>query len=416
MDLPPEGRSNRQLLYGLLALFLVLGVAGSLTAPLEWDEGSFLLNAEHFAGEGANFEPSRPAAMPFLISLVWQFTGESVLAARLLVLLSGIGCVLVFHRIASEEFEDPLLLTAGLAMAPLTLFWSFHAYTDVPALLFLLTSYHLHRRGKHVLSGVAMAAAVTFRYLYALFAFGMAVSYILRHRDRFLEYLSGGLLGSIPFFYYSTRYFGGPLSRARMYVSRVSRWSGSGVLAAPLGNLQSAVLMLSTLLPAAWLGRKGTPLMEKLMVLSYATFLAVFSGNTYHRYWLPVLPFLLLMGRRGLDRRNFAAAVAGMLIISGFGVWTVQAQDFRCKDNLNDAIDYLEDREGAVVSDQWAVTGYLLDREVHSPWTDYSTLHSEHGARYALTTDELPYHLEESFAGGCWTWRVYSLNSSTPSS
>ncbi|MFB6265564.1 MAG: hypothetical protein ABEI07_00595, partial [Candidatus Nanohaloarchaea archaeon] len=164
------GSRSSRVLAAILVGFLAVSIAGAFTAPLEWDEGSYLLNAEYFQGEGHNFESSRPAALSLAVSALWEVTGESTVAARILVVLSGVAAVLIFYLIASKEFDRPLPLTAGFAFAPLLLYWSFHVYTDVPALALLLASLYLYRRERHLAAGVTMAAAVTFRYLFALFA------------------------------------------------------------------------------------------------------------------------------------------------------------------------------------------------------------------------------------------------------
>ncbi|MFB6265459.1 MAG: hypothetical protein ABEI07_00060, partial [Candidatus Nanohaloarchaea archaeon] len=212
----------------ILVLFILLTSLGSFTAPLEWDEGSFLLNTENMLGTDVNSEPGRPSALSVLVAGIWVFTGESTAAARLLVVFFGAASVLLFHRVAAERLENPLPVTAGYALAPLTVFWSFHVYTDVPALTFLLAGFYLHTRDRPVLSGAAVAASVTFRYVFAVFAASILAYHAWEKRGRAVEYVTGGFLGSIPFLMYSQAFYGGVLEKTRIYVGRVSRWSGSG--------------------------------------------------------------------------------------------------------------------------------------------------------------------------------------------
>jgi hypothetical protein len=144
-----------------------------------------------------------------------------------------------------------------------------------------------------------------------------------------------------------------------------------------------------------------------------------FSGNYFQRYWLAVLPFFILASYRALDRRWFIAASAVMLVVSGHGVYEASASQ-ECQQPLEQSLDYVEDLEGDVVSDSWAVSGYILDRKVYSPYTDYEELRDQEGVRYAVVEDQSQYEELASFTSECRTYRVYDLENSissvTPSS
>ncbi len=400
--------------YGIIGVFLVLTTAGAAVGALEWDEGSFLLNSQHLLGTGENFEESRPHTLSYLITGIWAVTGESTFVARLLVVLSGTLCILLVHRIAADAFDDPLPVTTAFAFTPLLLYWSFHVYTDVPAMVLVYLGWFLYRRDRHLLAGVAMAGAATVRYVFAMFALGMAAAYLFQYRDRLPRYVTGGLLGTTPFFAYSHVFYGGVLSRVQMYVTRVAEWSGSGPFTATAASAWSAAVMLSVLLPAAVIGRNRTPVVEKTMILTYAAFFLFVSGNAFHRYWLPIVPFLLFMAYRGLgeDRNLFLPVAVAMILLSGVAVGIQFSEQQLCSDPFTDAVHHVDGQDdvGAVVSDQWAVTGYLLDQNVYSPWTDYETLQEEHGVTHVITREELDYDVQASFANPCWTYYVYRLS------
>lgn len=405
---------DRTAVIAILVLFLLVTTTGATAAALEWDEGSFLLNSQYFLGTGSNFEESRPHALSYLVAGVWTLIGERLFAARLLIVLSGAACILLVHRIAAAEFNDPLPVTAAFAFTPLLLYWSFHVYTDVPAMLLVYTGWYLYRTDRHLSAGMAMAAATTVRYVFFPFAAGMALAYLFQHRNRFPRYMTGGLLGAVPFFTYSALFYGGMLSRITMYVTRVAEWSGSGLFTATTASLWSATVMLSVLLPAAVTGRDRTPVVEISMILTYAAFFLFISGNTFHRYWLPVVPFLLFMAYRGLgeDRNLLLPVAVTMILLSGIAVGIQFSEQQLCSEPIRNAIDHVDrqDDVGAVVSDQWAITGYLLDHRVYSPWTDYETLQAEHGVTHVITQDDLNYEVQASFSNPCGTYHVYRLD------
>lgn len=415
--------SRRQEVVLLIGVFVLAAAFTSIGGALEWDEGSFLLNAEYFSGDDSNFEESRPAAISFLISLLWIFTGESTFIARVMVSVFGAGAVYLFYRLCNREFEEPLLPTAVFAFSPLMLYWSFRVYTDVIALFFVLGAVLSYRRKNYWLTGISLSLAATFRYLFLIFAVGFGIAMIIEKRKDFeellrkvSEYAFGGIVGALPFLAYSTVRNGAPWSRAVMYVTRVSKWSDSGLFSATFLSLESAFLMLSGLIPPAIKGWWKTPAVDKSAVITYSVFMLSFSGNYFQRYWLAVLPFFILAAYRAVDRKWFVAASIVMIAVSGVAVADAAAKR-ECAQPLNQALDYVEGLEGDVVSDSWAFAGYRLDRKVHSTWTDYEKLNAEYDVKYAVVENEIPYEQLESFSTRCRTYRVYNLSEpSTPSS
>lgn len=397
----------------LLAVFILLTSFIAYSAALEWDEGSFLMNAEHFSGDSSNFEESRPAALSYAVSGIWLLTGESTFAARFIVVLAGVGCIIVFHRIASEEFDEPFPLTAVFALSPLLMYWSAHVYTDVPALLFLLGSFYMFQEDRHFLSGVLVSLSATVRYIFLVFAIGLGIGYILEKGNKLSNLIAGGLAGSAPFLLYSRIYYDGFFTRLMMYLTRVSRWSDSGFMASVVPGLKSGVYALSGLIPALYPGWRKTSLTLKSMMISYTVFIVFMSGNSYSRYWLAIVPFLLLIAYRGLDRRIFYIASALMIITSGYGVVMDGMNHQRCEAPLENALDYSSELEGKFVSDSWAIAGYRLDQPVMSPWKDLSDLRDEDGVSYAVLSSEEPYEVLNSFSNDCRSYYVYNLEQPT---
>ncbi len=398
----------------ILIVFTLISGFFAFNGFLEWDEGSFLLNAEHFSGQEGNFEESRPAAISLIISGIWNMTGESVLAARLAVMVFGIASILVFYRIAEREFEDPILPTAFFGLAPLMLHWSARVYTDVPALLFILGSLYMYKKKNFLYAGILMSVAATFRYLFFMFAFGMAFAFLLNNKKKILNYIGGGLIGALPFMAYSFLEYGSPFSKVVMYVTRVTKWSSSGLFAATGASILSMISMLSTLLPAAAYGWKKSPSVEKFMLVSYTLFMLLFSGNSFQRYWLASLPFVLLMAYRGLDRKMFIVASSVMILTSGLAVTSNYTTHNKCAQPLHQTLDHTKDLKGDIVSHNWAVAGFELDRTVHSPWKSLQKLHEEENASFAVLRSERDYEIVESYGNSCITYSIYNL--STPSS
>jgi len=394
----------------LLLLFLILTSLLAVHAPLEWDEGSFLMNAQYFSGDGKDFEESRPAALSFLISLIWSVTGESRTAGRVLVAFFGMLCIYGFYRLAEMEFDEPLLVTAVFSFAPLLLYWSSHVYSDVPGLAFVLLALYSYRNERHILTGISLSAAITFRYVFGIFAVGLGLAYIVENRRQIYRYAAGGLTGALPFLGHSHLNYGSPWSKMLLYLRKVLEWSESGLFAATLPNFLKGIYMLSALVPASLKGWRNTPVAEKSMLLSYTFFVLFISGNAFQRYWLPALPFLLLIAYRGLDRKMFAVAASIMLMVSAHGVGTNYLTQAECTAPLEESLEYVSGYESLVISDSWATAGYLLDNPVQSPWTDLESLRKGEGAEYAVMRGDYPFEVMESFSSRCVTYHVYDLH------
>lgn len=392
-------------------VFLVITFFGAANTYTEWDEGSFLLNAEKFNGDGSNFEESRPAVLSFMISLLWGLTGESLLAARFLVISFGIAAILVFKKLLEHEFDEIELPLAVLAFSPLFLYWSWHVYTDVPALFFILSSIYFFRKEQHVKAGALISIAATFRYIFLIFGFGMAAAYLLENRDHLLEYIGGGFAGSLPLLAYGYLAYGNPLAKVFMYVGKVSGWSGSGLFAATFGNLFSMVHMLSTMLIGVLYVWRQSPLVEKTMLVSYTLFMLVFSGNTFNRYWLAILPITVLMGYRGLSKEIFLFFSVIMIIFSGLAVHGEIQKQNNCLPPLEESMEYAESLEGILVTEQWARAGFYLDKPVYSDWQSLEEMREKENVSHAIMSSEESFKVMEKFSSSCITYYVYDLSS-----
>lgn len=402
-------RGSRKIITVFLAFVFLVLLAIVTDAPLHWDEGSFMQNAEGFLGDKTNVDQSRPMLLPFLVAALWSFTGESTAAARVIVLLFGVASVFIFYKILSREFRDPLLPLAAFALAPLTLFWSFHVYTDVPALFFFLAALYAYKSEKHLAAGLFIGLATATRFIFGVFAIGMLLPYLLRQRRQSLPYITGGILGASPIFVYGLFAFNDAFGPIALYVREVSAWSGTGLFAATLPNAIFALLMLSGFLLVSGKGWAGTPLVEKSLLVSYSLFILLISGTAFARYWLPVLPLLILMAYKGSSKEVFGIAALTTISVSALVVGGEYAIQLQCTPPFEEAVTYVQNKEGAVVTDNWAIAGYMLDVKVFSPWTSYEELRDTYGVRYAVTRENIPYYLEKSFSNACTTYKVYDL-------
>ncbi len=391
-------------------VFILISLSIGYYSFLEWDEGSFLLNARNIYGEGVNFEPSRPMLISILVSLLWEVTGESVFGARLISTAFGLASLFVFYLICRKKFDEPLLPTAVFGLSPLFFFWSSQVMTDVPGLLFILLSYYLYTEERDLLVGISMGLAVTFRYTYAIFALPFLVSYMMDRSEKtgLLKYASGGILGSLPFFAFSYLWYGGLFDKAVLYTTNVAEWSGSGLFASTVPNFEKLFHVSVAFLPGILIGWKDSKLVEKLMVTIHPILTVLFIGMSFYRYWLPITPFLIVIAYQKVDKKKFMAMSIVFVAITGFYVHSEYQERIYCNEEFMEGLEFLSEREGGVISDRWSIAGYKLDQKVSSPYKDYEEFKDEN-MEYIFTDRDLDYPVVETFQGETCAYIVYRL-------
>ncbi len=129
----------------LLLFFIFLLFLSFHQSYLLWDENVYLSNARSQLGHSYYSEDFRFPLLSFLIASLWRVTGESLLVAKVVVVLLSVFSVL-FVFLASRNFLSKsysVLVSLLFALHPLTLFWADKIYTDFPGLFFLSVAFFL---------------------------------------------------------------------------------------------------------------------------------------------------------------------------------------------------------------------------------------------------------------------------------
>ena len=97
-------------------------------------------------------------------SVLWVTGERSLEAARLLNAILGVLAILAFHLLRKRIWpEESSLLTLQFALLPILLPYDFLVYTDVMSLGLVLAATAATVRGRHVLAGALMIAAMSVR-------------------------------------------------------------------------------------------------------------------------------------------------------------------------------------------------------------------------------------------------------------
>lgn len=128
-----------------------------------WDSGVYAGMGKHIfsAGSSGLWEHIRPPVLPFMLGLLWFFNLDLFIFGEVLMLAFSLGCVFLLYLIAKQYFDEKtaLLSAALFAFSSIFFYLSFHLYSEIPALFFVLLSMYLFGLKRFYSAGFFMAIA-----------------------------------------------------------------------------------------------------------------------------------------------------------------------------------------------------------------------------------------------------------------
>lgn len=326
-------KKNKELI--ILGIFLVLFfifllILNWLNPTLLWDENAYLGNARNHISHSNFTEEFRFPFLEYAISGVWLLTGESILAARIMIMLFSIASIIFIYLISKEYFNQKLslLLTLLFAISPLILSWSFRIYTDIPAMFFVIVSFYMiliseknqknkNNNGKNNtirdksrkgdiligLAGFLSAIAFLARFTTALFPLAVAIYFISKKDIKKIAIFSViFILTLLPWLSYNYISYGNPLWDFQEQFQIVAKWTPPQPIIIQIGNL---FINSNPLIPLLFIcgiyviiKRKINKNLNSLLLISTIFFLVyiLFLVNMkYARYYIIFLPFIYLV-------------------------------------------------------------------------------------------------------------------------
>ncbi|MCK4730266.1 MAG: glycosyltransferase family 39 protein [Candidatus Aenigmarchaeota archaeon] len=392
-----QTRKELYLLSSLMIFLLVVFLSFNYLNPvLLWDECAYLGNARNHLG-GSNFvEDFRYPFLEYIIAFVWYFTGESIFAARFVVILMSLLTVFVFYLISREFFSinHSLLITFLFSISSQFILWGFRVYTDVPALMFLLLSFlsflKYRESGKFAfisISGAFFALAFLSRFTVALFALAVFIEFVLKKDYKgFILFTSFVLLALLPWVGYNYITYDDIIWDFKEQYKIVADYTINQPATLQLNNLFLTLGLLIFFLPFGliFLTKHKEYLIVSYVVISLVYYL-FFVNMKLARYYIVFLPFLYLISysgllwlseRRVLKKFNFKI-LSLVLILSGsvflfFGLININLEN-NCDSNSSilNSVQYfnsLEEKPQVIISNYWPWLGYYLNTSVSSTW------------------------------------------------
>lgn len=278
-----------------------------------WDSGVYVGMGKFLfsSGESGLWEHIRPPLVPLGLGALWWFGFDPVLFGRLVEIALMAGVVFLTYLVGREWFGARCALLASLmvGLSPIFFYLSFHQYTEIPAVFFVLLALFLVQRGWFVVSGLAVGLAFLAKFPAGMFVAILAL-YLAYNRDwRSALKVSGGfLIAAVPYFVASAVAYGSPLATLRAGQSAIDLALGCNVLryrpwwqyfywlVFSESKLYLAALPGLFFLRAAW--KKQHLLFVLSLVLPFFYFMQLHCRD--YRYLTLFLPFAALLAAYGV--------------------------------------------------------------------------------------------------------------------
>ncbi|MBW3001697.1 glycosyltransferase family 39 protein [Candidatus Woesearchaeota archaeon] len=179
-------RKNKAFVVLFVVVFLIHLVFITGFHETWWDSGVYLGMGKYlFSGGSAGlWEHIRPPLLPVLLGLVW-FIGLPVqISGMVLELLFCLGAIFFFYEVIKFYFKEKVALIASaiFSFSSILFFLSFHLYTEVPAVFFVLLGIYLFVKKKYYFAGAACALAFLAKFPAGMF-FGILLLVLLLNKE-----------------------------------------------------------------------------------------------------------------------------------------------------------------------------------------------------------------------------------------
>jgi len=166
-------QKNKQFIILLFVVFLVHLIFLPGFHELWWDSGVYVGMGKHLfsAGSSGLWEHIRPPVLPAMLGF-FSFLGlDVIIAGRILELLFSLGAVVLFYHITKYYFNEKtaLLSSAIFSFSSIFFYLSFHLYTEIPALFFVLLAVYFFAVKRYYFSGFAAALAFLTKFPAGMF-------------------------------------------------------------------------------------------------------------------------------------------------------------------------------------------------------------------------------------------------------
>lgn len=298
-----------------------------------WDSGVYIGMGKFLfsLGQIGLWEHIRPVFWPFILGGFWKlFPVNFILISRILELVFFLSSVFIIYLIGKKVYSKPagIIAAAFLASSTILFYLSFHLYTEIPVLFFILLAYYFFIDNKSFFAGLFLAVAFLTKFPVAMFLVILFFFLLFKKSYKQLLYLIlGASVVLIPFFVsniiFYNNIFGGIID-ARQVIRQVL---GCNVLRSQPWHYYFFLIFFyeNKFLVASLIGffRKSKYSLLISFSLIIPLFYFMFLPCRDYRYLVLFLPFVILLAGAGLEslinnvkKKQFKTAILVCLILA----------------------------------------------------------------------------------------------------
>jgi len=403
-------------LIALMAFFgLLFIILNQLNPTLLWDENAYLGNARSHLTTSNYTEDFRFPILEWLITGAWFFTGESVLAAKLLIIILSLLTILIFYAISEELFpKKAFLATMIYSFSSLFLYWGFRVYTEIPLILFILLSFYCIMKDKYKLAGLFSGLAFLTKFTVAILPFSVILFLLYNKKfKKTILFLSFFLIPLIPWIIFNHLNYGNIIWDFLAQYEIVDAYGVKQPFSIALQSIARVLGVLIFLIPfGVYSALKDKKKTLQMMIFYSAIMLGYFIffiKIKYDRYLFPIFPCLVLIAYEGsmyIGKSKKLKVFAVLLLIVSVLLGTIPAierisSEIYCNQNgvISQTFDYLNGKVNSsdlIVSNYWPYFGYHFNSKVSSIWSNPEDIVRVQGPKYFIISPQLGDYFNES--------------------
>jgi hypothetical protein len=306
----------------VIAFYVILKILIYTSGKVFFDEGVYAGMARFFAtgGRAGYFEYIRPLLLPFLLSPLQYLQIDPLITGRILGLMLTIGAILIIYAISRTHFGKDAAKYSMLLFAASSsvIFFGGTILTDVLVFAIALAAASFAWREKWFIAGCILGVAFLLKFPVIILGVPIFFLLIIRHRMKFIKpaiyFCLGIIIFAAPYLIFNAVYYAGPI------IERITRplIDASLILQNETWIYEKAslwkyglflILLELPIVVSFILGWVKSRQKEKMLFLFFTlcatAFMLYFScyvARLDYRYMLSVIPFLAVLGGKGIER------------------------------------------------------------------------------------------------------------------
>ncbi|RMD58092.1 phospholipid carrier-dependent glycosyltransferase [Candidatus Woesearchaeota archaeon] len=200
-----------------------------------WDSGVYIGMGKYLfsGGESGLWEHIRPLLVPVFLGAFWKAGFDPVLFGRFFEILLMGGVVVLTYLFARVWFSSRVAAIAALIVSSSPIFFhlSFHQYTEIPSVFFVLLSLLLYARSRPALSGFFASLAFLSKFPAGIVLPIVLVAAVFERRWKDIPFIVAGFVPlSLAYFVWSWIAYSSPFATLFSAREAIGRALGCNVL------------------------------------------------------------------------------------------------------------------------------------------------------------------------------------------